>query len=87
MAGQAPDRGTYGYYEVNDRGIFGKAGANILSLYVQDQWQIGDRLTLNLGVRTEDENVPAYRHGNPGERVRVRVGATSSRRASASATT
>ncbi len=61
LAGQAADRGAYGYYEVNDRGIFGKAGANILSLYIQDQWQIGDRLTLNLGVRTENENVPAYR--------------------------
>ena len=56
-----PIAGTYGYYDVNDRGTFGKAGANILSLYVQDQWQIGDRLTLNLGVRTENENVPAFR--------------------------
>ena len=61
LSGQAPDRGPYGYYEVNDRGVFGKAGADILSLYVQDQWQIGDRLTLNLGLRTENENVPAYK--------------------------
>ena len=38
----ADDRGAYGYYAVNNRGIFGKAGANILSLYVQDQWQIAD---------------------------------------------
>ncbi len=42
-------------------GTIGKAGANIMSLYVQDQWQIGDRLTLNLGVRTENENVPTFR--------------------------
>ncbi len=58
---QAPDRGTFGYYAVNDRGTIGKAGADIISLYVQDQWQIADRLTLNLGVRTEDENVPTFR--------------------------
>ena len=61
LAGQAPDTGPYGYYEVNDRGIFGKAGADILSLYVQDQWQIADRLTLNIGLRTENENVPSYK--------------------------
>ncbi len=61
LAGQAPDRGTYGYYEQNYRGIFGKAGANILSLYVQDQWQVGDRLTLSLGIRSEDEKVPSFK--------------------------
>ena len=61
LGGQPNDRGTYGYYEVNDRGTVGEAGANILSLYVQDQWQIGDRLTLNLGVRTESEKVPSFR--------------------------
>ncbi len=61
LAGQANDTGPYGYYAVNDRGTFGKAGANILSLYVQDQWQIADRLTLNIGLRTEDEDVPAYK--------------------------
>ena len=56
-------RGTYGYYEVNNRGVQGKAGADILSLYIQDQWSIGDRLTLNLGVRTENETVPSFREG------------------------
>ena len=61
LGGQPNDRGTYGYYEVNDRGTVGEAGANIVSLYVQDQWQIGDRLTLNLGVRTEAEKVPSFR--------------------------
>jgi hypothetical protein len=54
-------RGTYGYYEVNDRRINGKAGATILSLYVQDSWTIGNRLTVNLGLRTENEKVPTFR--------------------------
>ncbi|MCM3881986.1 MAG: TonB-dependent receptor, partial [Vicinamibacterales bacterium] len=61
LAGQAPDKGTYGYYAVNNRGTFGKAGANIISLYVQDQWQIADRLTLSLGIRAEDEKVPSFK--------------------------
>lgn len=56
-------RGTYGYYEVNNRGVQGKAGADILSLYIQDQWTVGDRLTVNLGVRTENENVPSFKEG------------------------
>ena len=63
-----------GYYAVNNRGVFGKAGANIISLYVQDQWQIGDRLTLNIGLRTENENVPDVPAGHQDNALRVRVG-------------
>jgi hypothetical protein len=61
LSGQTPDRGLYGWYEVNNLGTIGKAGANITSLYIQDQWQIGDRLTLNLGVRTENEAIPTFK--------------------------
>jgi hypothetical protein len=46
---------------VNNFGTFGKAGANITSLYVQDQWQLHDRLTLSLGIRTEDEKIPTFK--------------------------
>ena len=59
--GSAGDRGAYGYYTVTNRGLFGKAGANIVSLYLQDQWQIAHNLTLNIGMRSEHEKVPAYR--------------------------
>jgi len=54
-------RGTHGYYEVNDRVITGNVGGDITSLYVQDQWTIGDRLTLNLGLRSEQEKIPSFR--------------------------
>ena len=54
------DRGPYGYYEVDDRGVQGKASADIWSLYVQDQWTIRN-LTLNLGLRTEREIIPSFR--------------------------
>ena len=75
--------GTYGYYEVNDRRTTNKAGADIHSLFIQDQWQVGNRLTLNLGVRTEDEKVPSFRpeylktaiHFNMADKLAPRLGA------------
>jgi hypothetical protein len=54
-------RGTYGYYEVDDRKIQNQAGSDIHALYAQDQWTVGNRLTLNLGIRTENEKVPTFR--------------------------
>jgi hypothetical protein len=55
------NRGTYGYYEVNDRLTTGAVNANMPSVYVQDTWTIANRLTLNLGVRTEKETIPSFR--------------------------
>lgn len=53
--------GTYGYYRVDDNGTRGAVHANIQNLYVQDTWTVGPRLTLNLGVRTENEKIPTFR--------------------------
>jgi hypothetical protein len=36
------------------------------ALFIQDKWQPTNRLTLNLGVRIERENVPSYAPGLPG---------------------
>ena len=75
-------RGTYGYYEVNNRGVQGEAGADILSLYVQDQWTLNNKLTLNLGLRAEHETVPSFREGVAamefgfGDKVAPRLGAS-----------
>jgi len=54
------DTGTYGYYRVDDLATRGTVGANIVSLFAQDTWQLSPRLTLNLGVRTEHEVVPSF---------------------------
>ncbi len=53
--------GTYGYYTVTDFGTKGLVSANMPSLYVQDTWTLGGRLTLNLGIRTEKETVPSFK--------------------------
>ncbi len=53
-------RGTYGYYRVDDIGTFGKVSGDIISMYVQDSWQVNNRLTVNLGLRTERERVPTF---------------------------
>lgn len=54
-------RGAYGYYEVDDRGFTGTAGADMASLFVQDEWRVRNRLTLDVGVRAETEKIPTYR--------------------------
>ena len=80
VPGVGTNRGTYGYYAVDDLGTFGKAAANIGHFYAQDQWSVGN-LTLNLGVRLEDEKIPAFRDRDVaikfgwGEKIAPRIGA------------
>jgi outer membrane receptor protein involved in Fe transport len=59
-------KGTYGYYEVRGRGkedaygTFAKAHSNRYAFFLQDSWTIAKKLTLNLGVRTEREEIPSF---------------------------
>jgi|SoiMethySBSTD1v2_1073268.scaffolds.fasta_scaffold03972_12 carboxypeptidase family protein/TonB-dependent receptor-like protein len=53
-------RGVYGYYTVNDRKISNETSSRIHSLFAQDQWTM-QNLTLNLGIRLENEVVPTFR--------------------------
>ena len=66
-------RGTYGYYQVRSNGVYpergftteGKVNTNLVGLFIQDAWTINNRLTVNLGLRTEQEKVPTYITGDP----------------------
>ena len=54
--------GPYGYYTWED-GIrnSGDVNSRNQALYLQDTWRAGNRLTLNLGVRFENEFLPPYK--------------------------
>ena len=82
VPGVGPGTGTYGYYAVTNRGTYGQAGANIHSLFVQDAWSATSRLTLNLGMRTEQETIPSFQRVSMrltsrfGDKLAPRLGAT-----------
>lgn len=62
-------------------GTVGKASNELQSFYIQDKWQPTSRLSLNLGVRFEKENLPSYNGFAPpinfgwGDKVAPRLGA------------
>ena len=66
-------RGTYGRYQVRSNGPLpqqgfvtqGDVSTTNIGLFVQDSWTIGRRLTLNLGLRTENEKVPTFVPDDP----------------------
>jgi len=55
------ERGLYGYYTWED-GIrhVGDVHSRNQAFYVQDNWHAGSKLTLNLGVRFENEFLPPF---------------------------
>jgi hypothetical protein len=58
--------GIYGSYEVRGNEATGPFGeffdvyADRWALYIQDNWTIADKFTLNIGIRTESEYVPPF---------------------------
>jgi outer membrane receptor protein involved in Fe transport len=54
-------KGAYGYYIWED-GVRHNNGANSRNqgFYFQDQWQINPRITINAGLRVENEFLPPY---------------------------
>ncbi|HEY8560872.1 MAG TPA: TonB-dependent receptor [Pyrinomonadaceae bacterium] len=66
VLGSEPTPGNLGsgyYQRFQTRG---EASSSNNGVFVQDQWQIGNRLTLNLGLRLEKEDVPSFNENNPG---------------------
>ena len=82
VPGVGTNRGLLGYYTVHDDGTFGDVSANIGHIYAQDQWTVGN-LTLNLGIRLENEKIPSFyrdiqEYGVEfgfGEKIAPRIGA------------
>ena len=66
-------RGQFGRYQVRSNGPFpqrgfttqGDVSTTNFGLFLQDSWTIGRRLTLNLGLRTENEKVPTFVPDDP----------------------
>jgi hypothetical protein len=58
--------GEVGYARLVLIGEFGKASSKNEGIYVQDSWQPFNNLTINLGFRTEREDVPSFTEGFEG---------------------
>jgi hypothetical protein len=87
-------RGRYGYYNVSTNSVeprrgqifVGKAEGSTTGLFLQDAWTMGQRLTVNVGLRTERETVPRYAEAGQdatpiiefgfGQKLAPRVGAS-----------
>ena len=53
-------RGVYGYYSIRQFQTTGDIHSNNVGLYIQDAWTVNNRLTINAGLRTENEKVPSF---------------------------
>ncbi|MBI4475338.1 MAG: TonB-dependent receptor, partial [Acidobacteria bacterium] len=66
LTGQAAAPGAIGAGYLQRFGTIGKASSANQAIYVQDSWQPISRLSLNLGIRLEREDVPSFSPPNPG---------------------
>ncbi|MCC7242764.1 MAG: TonB-dependent receptor, partial [Acidobacteria bacterium] len=70
-SGSPLTRGPFGYYSVRSNGVDPKRGfitqgdvsTTNIGLFFQDAWSLNDRVTVNAGIRTSRERVPAYAAG------------------------
>jgi hypothetical protein len=75
-------RGQYGYFRLLNISTFGVAETNNDAIFLQDAWTVRPNLTLNIGVRAENERIPNFGAIGPdpamefsyGEKVAPRLG-------------
>ncbi len=56
----ARKRGKYGYYIVDEFATTGNVSSSNQGVFIQDTWQTHKNLTLNLGIRFENEFLPSF---------------------------
>jgi hypothetical protein len=71
---QVEHEGPFGYYSYRQFATVGQVHSNSIGLYLQDSWTLNDRLTLNVGVRTERERVPAFKTDKGGAKYPIDFG-------------
>jgi hypothetical protein len=59
-AGKVGCSGFWGAVNLRESGTTGQVGSNNKALYVQDAWTVGHGVTLNLGIRFDEEDLPSY---------------------------
>ena len=57
-----------------DSGTVGEASSTNKAVFIQDQWTINNRLTLNLGLRLENEIVPSFGNADTTQAIEFRLG-------------
>jgi hypothetical protein len=55
--------GALGYYRYRVLGTYGSASSSNHAMYLQDNWKVNNRLSLQLGLRTEREFMPSFSTG------------------------
>ncbi len=67
-------KGQFGYYHWRQFQTTGSVKSNSLGFYVQDSWTLNNKLTVNAGIRTERERVPAFRTDLGGSKYPIDFG-------------
>lgn len=63
-------KGAYGYYTWQDGvRLNSKVNSRNMGFYVQDTWQLSSRLTINAGVRFENEYLPPFKAEQDGVKI------------------
>jgi hypothetical protein len=82
-SGGASVQGTFGYFRLLNISTLGEVASRNNALFIQDTWSVRPNLTLNIGLRTENEKVPNFGEGQEtaiefgfGEKLAPRLGFT-----------